>query len=767
VGSPTPDPGSGPDHFLVDLTFAGANCAQQPEAGDVIELAGIFLEVTTQGLSPSGGVVEGLAVELIVGDSSTFFGGAALFRTPFEASADQPDCFVSFSPTPASFPGNGVAPTAEITVTFSEPMDPESIDPYDSLRIVRDNENDPLKQFIIGQITAGTELREFTFTPALPLHHDFNSSEIYNIEVVAGDNGPTDLAGNPLLDSLPLLNFSLDSQAPTSRNSGIVYRFADVDEDGDGFIDTNGQFVILPDREVIQGRPVSRFSNAVDNTNPVPSLMTPNTATTVTEPLAPLGSRLMSFWRLADMGMSLGQQDTETRLFESDSSLHNLDIERINWAPRGGQPLLENFPNFSMSLGTSTRLPDESHDPIFLTSFYGGSGLLTTGFEDNVLVDPESELRQVHDASQGYLVNPVESFGGVGNLQVMPYPMNTGSNPDLYEYFTWRDTSVQDVGGADGQGGSGADLGLGLAFYLAVIALPPPHPIPPPLYSGLPMHVESSADPALDPLDVAAIQAPDGINSIGLPLLMDFKCFPTGSTTLGINTFDTSLPYVQGCCVNGKASFRIHSTGGHNTAGTVISVDPALAQLPTGGFNPLSTPPGAPTPPGDDFFYSGQLDFVVRVSRAFTRFVDTSVSNFTLLDPIVLPLPQDQPTGTSISIDFRVAVDVFNSPNGNDLSVDASALDSYGDLPDEDDRALTPSDPEVITVAIAPKVAPQFKNDGVSFATPTGYQWMDDLDAINEFIGARYLQARLTFVSNPATGLAPEASSLAIPYLLP
>ena len=71
--------------------------------------------------------------------------------------------------------------------------------------------------------------------------------------------------------------------------------------------------------------------------------------------------------------------------------------------------------------------------------------------------------------------------------------------------------------------------------------------IPPPLYSGLPMHIESLADPALDPLDVAAIQAPDGINSIGLPLLMDFKCFPTGSTTLGINTFDTSLPYVQGC----------------------------------------------------------------------------------------------------------------------------------------------------------------------------------------------------------------------------
>ena len=99
--------------------------------------------------------------------------------------------------------------------------------------------------------------------------------------------------------------------------------------------------------------------------------------------------------------------------------------------------------------------------------------------------------------------------------------------------------------------------------------------------------------------------------------------------------------------------------------------------------------------------------------------------------------------------------------------MDASALDSYGDLPDEDDRALTPSDPEAVVVAIAPKVAPQFKNDGVSFATPTGYQWLDDLDAINEFIGARFVQARLTFVSNPATGLSPEASSLAIPYLLP
>lgn len=763
VGTPTPDPGSGIDHFLVDLTFSNSGCAQTPAPGDVIELAGLFLQVTDAAPAPTGGLVQGVPVQLIVGEAAAFFGGAALYRSPFEAGVDDANCFVDFSPQPGGFNLTAVQPSSEIIISFSEPMDPASIDPYDSFRIRRTNENVVLRQLVIGQITAGTELRDYSFKPALPLSHASQGTEQYDIEVIGGDSGLTDLAGNPLQDSLPTVTFELDPDAPAGVNNGIVFDFNDVDMDGDENQDVQGQFVILPNRGVIQGRPVSRFSNASDSSNPVPSLMTPNTAVTVTEPLVPLGSRMMQLWRLADIGMSMGQQDPDTRLFESDSSIHNIDIERINWAPRGGPPLLESFPNFAMSLGHSGRLPDETHDPIFLAAFFPGSGFFTSSFDENLLVSPNSELTEVHQASQGYVVNPVQSFGGVGNLEVMPYPLNMGADPNQYQYFTWRDTAIQDVAGIDGQGGVGDDLGLGLTPFQLTVGDPT---MPVPSYSGLPMLIESQADATLDPLDVAAIQGPDGINTVGLPLLMDFKCFPSGTTTLGINAFDTSLPYVQGCCVNGKANFRVHSSGGFPSTGAPITVDPALVQVPSGGFNPATTPPGAPTPPGDDTFYSGQLDFVIRVSRAFTRFVDTNVANFTLVEPIVLPLPQDQPEGTSISVDFRLAAGVLNSPLGNNMALNAFPFDSYGDLPDEEQGPLV-SDPDSGAVAIPPKIAPQFKNDGVAFASSTGYFWSDDLEALNELLGAQLLQARLTFVSNAATGLVPEADSLAIPYILP
>ena len=56
--------------------------------------------------------------------------------------------------------------------------------------------------------------------------------------------------------------------------------------------------------------------------------------------------------------------------------------------------------------------------------------------------------------------------------------------------------------------------------------------------------------------------------------------------------------------------------------------------VPSGGFNPLSVPPGLKTSTGaDNTFYMGQLDTVVRVSRVHTVWLDSGVANPQWLTP--------------------------------------------------------------------------------------------------------------------------------------
>lgn len=58
--------------------------------------------------------------------------------------------------------------------------------------------------------------------------------------------------------------------------------------------------------------------------------------------------------------------------------------------------------------------------------------------------------------------------------------------------------------------------------------------------------------------------------------------------------------------------------GGINSSDTVITKDPGLEPVATGGFSPVWTAPGQATMPADNTFSIGQMDLVVRVSRART-----------------------------------------------------------------------------------------------------------------------------------------------------
>ena len=73
----------------------------------------------------------------------------------------------------------------------------------------------------------------------------------------------------------------------------------------------------------------------------------------------------------------------------------------------------------------------------------------------------------------------------------------------------------------------------------------------------------------------------------GLPLLMEYRCYPSDSG-IGLNPLDISL------AINSSAvpNFRAFSTGGVNTQSNPVKVNPDTNMAPLGGYNPTSSPPG-------------------------------------------------------------------------------------------------------------------------------------------------------------------------------
>ena len=707
-----PDGTAGPDSFVTDIQFASIECAQAPAPGDVIELAGgIFAEVTLPAAPPSNGIVNDVRVRLLSGQASDFIVGQGLLNTVF-AQGDVPECFVIFSPTPTGFPNEGVAPNSQVGLRFSEPMDPGSITAFDSFLITREPLIGSLNDIVVGDIVPSPDLREFRFVPLLPFNHSTGSAEEFFVNLASGETGITDLAGNELLDGLPQTSFTLEPTAGDERNGSIVLRFNAVDEDGNGFPEMRGQLLYDLGQGVIRPRPVSRFAATADRTQAVPSLMVPFPSGVQT-PLSSLGSRLMTVYRYLDVGFTA-----------TDESTHNVDIEALNWSPIGGQIIFDFYDQFEIRLAHSKYLPEEYVNPTSLLPTNPNSGLKVSAFEDNVLEDPLNILKVVHPRAKGYSVNPLNLFQTVTGTVMMPYPLNQDGDIANYEYYTWRDTALQGLGG---QSSKGID----------------------------PQIMETAG--LIPPGTFGQIAKAGFVPTIGLPILMEYKCFPDDQA-LGLNSFDISL------AINSSArpNFRVFSTGGFNTSGTAVVKNPDLETSPSGGFNPSTVPPGKTTPGQDNSFYIGQLDIVTRVSRAHSIFLNADDDpSPDYLDPVLEPLAEEQPVGTQIVLAYRGAFAVMTTEDGSP-HLNAMDLDFYGDQSDK------PSGMPPTTSGVAGD--PQFKNNGVDFpplpGNPPGEvedeTWKNDIDEID---GLQFVQLRVTFISNAESNLSPELSAIGIAFL--
>ncbi|MSR60814.1 MAG: hypothetical protein EXS08_00010 [Planctomycetes bacterium] len=684
---PDPDGLPGID-WRVDLRFT-TPCKGAPEVGDICSVGQNFLEVLVAGPPPDAqDRVLDVRVRVLqdepVGSASVLLGTGELLTRFDDQKPVDTGCWIAFSPPPQQLPQRGVAPEAQIVVRFTEPMDPNSINALESLLLVRGDVAvvPAADSIVIGAFGASADLRRFTLTPTLPLP-TAGLGELYHLLF----GTLTDLAGNHLVDAPVEITFSMDVAAEHQANGGLVVRFDEVEELGptDGR-DFRGQFFYDLTAGRVRPRPVAFQSVPADRTNPVPAIMIPFPSGVQT-PLSPLGSKLQTLWRYCDLGWNV-----------RDETKYNIDVVGLAWSPTAGQVISDFYQNFEIRLAHSRFLPDECITnnllPKHLTSGLLGEPRL---FTENILNDPLSPQKVVHERSLGYTFSQAIVFAGPSGTTFVPFPLNRGNGP--LTSYTWRDTAVLAKAGPNGD--------------------------------GIPLCIEASRAIGLENA-FGTIARSGEVPSFGLPLLMEFRCYPS-NTGVGLNAIDISL------AINSSAlpAFRCYSTGGLNRNGTVIRVEPDLEDFPKGGWNPNSVPPGRRTArSNENAFYIGQLDYVTRVSRMHSAWIDTQDPSPDFLDPVLQPAPENQPLGTQVVFEYRGATGF----NGTEVKpFDAQSHNAYGEPLDVDGALL-------VNVV-------RYMNNVRT--------WTNNINAVD---GARYLQLRISFLSSIDSGLSPDLDAIGLPF---
>lgn len=678
--------GPQPGLFLVQFQFASGACAFAPQLGDVFQTATHAAQVIGASAPPQGGLTNRLRVQLVQGNPLTFAPGAAQLRARWDPSLGAPAaCFVTISPPPGSAPASDVSTQATITVEFSEPMLAGSVQSTGTWTLSQADPSGPLGELVPAKIAVDPSGTRFTFSPVLPLRHRQGEAEVLEMRMLAGPFGITDWVQTPLEQALPDLKLQLAVAQPSVRSDGLTFSFASADEDGDALPDLRGQVLYAPLQNFVTGRPVQRFSSVVDTSQPLVAAMNVSPIG-LQNPLNPFGARQMSVWRHVDMGLGLLDEQT-----------HNLDVEGLNWAP--SQPVVsDQFSQFRMAFAHSASLPDEAVDAGLLP-LYRFSGLGVT-FADNLL----DGLSVVHDKAMGYTISPADGFLSATGTLLQPWPLNRNVSPTQYAYWTWRDTAVVEVGG------------------------------------------DPSA-PGADPLRLAQVTGnqdlvgfyPGGqVPSIGQPLLSEFRTYPDASA-LGVNQLKTSFALNSSF----RPTFRAYSGGGLDSLGVADFVDPDNEPVATGGY----TSSGLPTAPVDNTVLWGQVDFVTRISRAHTRWLDTGAARDFVQQTVIEPGLFGLPAGTQVRLAFRGASDV-HSVSGQPW-LDAERYDPYGD-------GYTQAQLDTLLGA---GVAIPF--EVVEFPVDGDKGWHDSLDALD---GARWVQVRLTFVANAATSNQPAMAGFALAW---
>ncbi len=698
-----------PGEFRLRYGFGTAACAVPGKVGDVLRIQDRVAVLLEPGML-SGALVNGARVVVVAGPSTALPTGAGEMVWQWNPAQGAPsECFARFSPAAGTLPSSNVSTSASVIMSFSEPMEPATVQALDRLSIdfgVPPNAN-PMWAKVIGEIAPALDLQEFPLQPAVPLRHAQGSAEEYFIEVVGDDpatsgllEGVKDLAGNPLRFGMvgnQRPKFTLEPSDPTVDSAGIGFKFSSLDEDGNGTPELRGQFVLDPLQEVIKPRSVSRFSVVMDSTQPMMAVMFETPQGLVT-PLSPFGSKLMSVWRYVDMGFSL-----------LDDANHNLDVERLHWSPFNSAVQADSFSQFQIALAHGFFLTDETVNAGLLPVFHL-SGLVPT-FDQNLLSPGRDPLTVVASKADGYTIDPQLAFQSSSSLGtiMMPWPINLNIPLSKYTYWTYRDTAKLQLGGCTGPGcGPGADplrvdqvngLGFGkVGFY------------------------------------------PQGkIPTIGLPLLKEFRCYPDHQA-LGLNSLKTSFALNTSY----KPTFRAYSTGGVFN-GNVTTIDPDNEPVAQGGINSSN---GSHTLPIDNTVYWGQADFVVRVSRLHSIWLDTGAGH-DFGKGVLEPAAQLQPNGTSVSLAFRGASQV-TAASGKPWE-NAEYYDPYGDGFTAQQLLMIYGPPPAAPPAISVTYFPNAGDNSWNGKLP-------DLD------GARWVQLRVSFLSNAENNATAELSGMGIAF---
>lgn len=630
-------PSGGPTEFTSTITFLNATCALPTKVGDVLQQPGLVAEVT-QVATPVGAQIPSVSYRMVSPAGSVFTAGQGTISTLWDPAinAGKAPCFVRF-PSISSPPAAGVATDSPVVVRFSEPMDPQSVSSFGSFRVssgdpaTPENFTNPLaRQILVARITPSADMQEFRYQPVVPFAHTTGTAEPYWVVVESGASGATDLAGNRINLNFPVVNFTLDQTQGPQRNGHIVLRFGSVNEIPENPPAANpevrGQFQLDFVNGLLIPRPLNRFAATADRTNAVPAVMA-FAATPELTPISRFGSKLMTVWRYVDVGF----------LIEDESKM-NVDVEGLSWSPRGGNVTTEIIPQFKISLAHSIRNPDEGIDVLNNITF-PASGLRPT-YEQNLLSPTNDPLREVHPRERGYIVSAADRYTSATGTVMVPFPLNRGIPQSQARYYTWRDTSIIEVGGADS---AGAELAIA-------------------------NNVAPETRPLGDPFQPAAVP------TVGLPLLMEFRCYPDDGI-LNANAFDVSNPNFASTPV-----FRAFSSGGTTAGGAVVVKNPDLEPLATGGFNPST---GAQVGGADNTFYIGEMNLVTRIARAHTIWFSTapelSANTSRFAPPVIEPSPENQPTGTSVVLAFRGATAV-TAPSA--LTTNANVMNYYGNRPD-------------------------------------------------------------------------------------
>ncbi|MBM3991752.1 MAG: hypothetical protein FJ298_12185 [Planctomycetes bacterium] len=714
VGAVNPNAADGTFDLVARFqTFA---CASKPRLGDVFEVPGQRLQVVTAytGSIATNGTIgpvrvrelcDGCPITLPVANATgqflTTFRGLQLGDAPEFAA-----CFVRFSPTPTSLPATGISPLTTITVRFTEPIDPTTVLAFDTYTLQYDN-NKPstnaLYSNVIGRVIPSSDLREFTFQPVLPLRKQLpgGQADRYLLEVLGG---VSDLAGNALSFGLPPTRFSLSTTAAAVDSGSISLKFNSGDEDGDSNPEVRGQILFDIQRRLLKPRSVSRFSAVADASVPVVGAMIPFPQPIQT-PLSNYGSKLMGVWRYHDVGFGL-----------RDEANHNVDVEGLWWTPFTGTVQSDNFSQFQMSLAHCKFLPDEELSTGLLPNWVG-SGLVTN-FDQNRMGntgatwETSEPLTVMHAKSKGYTVlNADTRLSSTGNV-VAPWPINRNVDPSQFIYWTWRDTSKTQRAAPQGDGADTQRL----------------------------QQVTKAAQ--------VKFYTVNNVPTIGLPMLMEVRTYPDSKAS-GQNGFKVAL------AINSSALpyFRMYSTGGVNVNNPtqIKIVQPDSEVAATGGY-PQN---GLPAPGRDNVFYYGQGDFLVRISRMHTIWFDALATGTLFADPVIEPSPDLQPSGTQVVVAYRAATAITLAnpppPAGVLPYANAGNLDPYGD-------SYTGAQQTTIGGNTNLVFTPLYLNNPVD---TNNRGWKSTVSALT---GARFFQARVTFVANPNSSLVPELTSLGFAF---